>query len=336
MAEVMAKSKEYKVGLLPYSTILIALNPIQFQRQAQKQQDDDTRHQLDQEFSSIRDLLFATPVDPSSSGSNSIPLGRSKPAPQPTSADEETVSAPPAETVDEDYDQFVRQLAFEKRAKPKDRLKTEEEIALEEKEKLETAEKARQRRMRGEEDGGSGDETTTRRGRRRRPQADDLEDDFMDEQDEEIGGLGKGLSQASEIGASGSGLGLEEGSEEGSEDEESAEESGEEGEEQGLEASFASSYGEDQLSGQEGEGEELVVRRTTPSKNGKGKAKELPFTFKCPASHDEFLELLQDVNEDQVPTVIERIRVLHHPSLAVGNNTKLQVSTSSLETPLLF
>ena len=32
---------------------------------------------------------------------------------------------------DQEYDQFVRELAFEKRAKPKDRTKTEEEIALE-------------------------------------------------------------------------------------------------------------------------------------------------------------------------------------------------------------
>lgn len=214
-------------------------------------------------------------------------------------------------------------------------MKTEEEIALEEKEKLETAEKARQRRMRGEEDDGSGDELATRRGRRRRPQADDLEDDFMDEQAEEIGGLGKGLSQASEIGASGPGSGLEEGPEEGSEDEESGGE-GEE-EEEGEENSVASSYGEDQLSGEEEEeGEELVSRRNAPSKNGKGKAKELPFTFKCPVNHDEFLELLQHVEEDQVPVVIERIRVLHHPSLAVDNKTKLQVSVFSLETPLLF
>jgi len=39
-----------------------------------------------------------------------------------------------------EYDRIVRELAFEKRARPTDRTKSEEEIALEEKEKLEKLE----------------------------------------------------------------------------------------------------------------------------------------------------------------------------------------------------
>ena len=40
----------------------------------------------------------------------------------------------------EEYDRIVRELAFEKRARPTDRTKSEEEIALEEKNKLEKLE----------------------------------------------------------------------------------------------------------------------------------------------------------------------------------------------------
>lgn len=40
----------------------------------------------------------------------------------------------------EEYDKIVRELAFEKRAIPTNRTKSEEEIALEEKEKLERLE----------------------------------------------------------------------------------------------------------------------------------------------------------------------------------------------------
>jgi nucleolar protein 14 len=40
----------------------------------------------------------------------------------------------------DDYDQAVREFKFDKRSQPTDRTKTEEEIALEEKEKLEKLE----------------------------------------------------------------------------------------------------------------------------------------------------------------------------------------------------
>ena len=48
-------------------------------------------------------------------------------------------------TVGDDYDQLVRQLVYDTRSQPKGRLKTEEEIAKEEKEAPEKAERARLR-----------------------------------------------------------------------------------------------------------------------------------------------------------------------------------------------
>ena len=69
----------------------------------------------------------------------------------------------------DEYDRMIRELKFEARGVPSDRLKSEEEIAREEKEKLESLERDRLERMRG-------DVKTPERNNHR--SADDLEDNF--------------------------------------------------------------------------------------------------------------------------------------------------------------
>ncbi|CAE6445815.1 unnamed protein product [Rhizoctonia solani] len=319
MSEIIAKSKAYKA-----------------ERQEQREADDNARHQLDQEFASIRDLLYApAPPDPSSSGSNSIPLG--KPRMQPTSTDEtksdqaemnntEEKTGPTAKT-DEDYDQFVRELVFDKRSRPTDRLKTEEELAREAAEALEKAEKSRLRRMRGDES----EDEDERGGKRRKrvAQADDLEDDFVETDD--AYGLGAGLEAAVDGDESG---------ESGEEDEETGEE-GETGDEsddneesEEVNPSDLSDGAGEEDEPVQGEAEALVVSHSQKSKSqvkGKGIAHStLPFTFPFPSSHEELLEILEDVREEDVPTVIQRIRVQYHPSLAEGNKQKLQSLVGTL------
>ncbi|XP_015120111.1 nucleolar protein 14 homolog [Diachasma alloeum] len=86
---------------------------------------------------------------------------------------EETVEKPKAD----DYDIAVRELKFESRGMPSDRLKSEEEIMKEEKEKLEALEQDRLMRMKGfleESDG-----------RNKHKSADDLDDGFRVEDIEE-------------------------------------------------------------------------------------------------------------------------------------------------------
>ncbi|KAF8681461.1 Nop14-like protein [Rhizoctonia solani] len=323
MSEIIAKSKAYKA-----------------ERQEQREADDNARHQLDQEFASIRDLLYApAPPDPSSSGSNSIPLGKprmqhtsneTKPDDEKTSANDDKTG--PIAKTDEDYDQFVRELVFDKRSRPTDRLKTEEELAKEAAEALEKAEKARLRRMRGEESEDE-DERSGKR-RRRAAQADDLEDDFVEEDD--AYGLGAGLE-----GVTGE-VGEDQEVEEGSEDDESEEEEESEGSEEESEAGaseeidpsdLSDGAGEDNES-IEGEVEALVPSQTKSSKikrERKGPAKStLPFTFSFPSSHEELLEILDGVSQEDIPTVIHRIRVQYHPSLAEGNKQRLQSLVATL------
>ena len=299
MAEVVAKSKEHK-----------------FARQAQQEEDENLRHELDQELDSLRSLLYAP--DPSTAprtdGENDLDdVEKVPPVPL-------AVAVAQEKEQDQEYDQFVRELAFEARAKPKDRTKTEEELALEEKEALEKAEKKRLRRMRGEEDSDS-DEEGGRKGKKRQRGGDDLEDDFMDEDGEwNLGaGLGEGFGKG-DIDEEDSDEDGEE--EDGSEEEEDGEEEDEEDE---GEVISEMSDSEAEEAGEEGESEELVLTKKKAKKKASSKKKELPYTFPCPATHDEFLDIVEDVDDSDLPTVVKRIRALHHPSLAEDNKFKLQV-----------
>lgn len=318
MAEVMAKSKEHKVS---HFSCIHRLNLnfflMQLRRQMEREQDDNVRHQLDQDFDSLRSLLYAP--DPSSTGSNSIPLGRVPVREDAPGAGPSTSNVPPVE----DYDTHVRELAFDKRAQPKDRTKTEEELALEEKEALEKAERQRRKRMLGEEDSEEEEGRGKGKGKRKREQgADDLDDDFHEE---DWGGLGIGLG----VDADGDGdgddvesgsLGGEVGGASGSEDE--SEDDGDEGDEGDSEAD---SEGDDsEAEAEHGEQTELTTN-TTRNKTTFSPSKELPFTFPCPETHEQFLEIVEDVDDADVPVVIKRIRALYHPSLAPENKLKLQV-----------
>lgn len=243
--------------------------------------------------------------------------------------------------VDGEYDQLVRELAFDTRAKPKNRTKTEEELAVEEKERLEAAEAKRLRRMRGEESDDEDEGSRKKRKKEKKGDADDLEDDF-DEDDL----LGPGLTregienmkvpkvtdvdesdeeEASEEGDEEEG---DSGEEEGSEDEE------EEDDEDEDDESEASSMADlDEEEGLEGEDDEMtgeiVKGKKRSSSSAKGKSKEIPFTFPCPSTIEEFEDILEDLDDEVYPTVVQRIRALHHPSLAQGNKEKLQVSSQS-------
>jgi nucleolar protein 14 len=274
----------------------------------ERERDDSVRHQLDQELDSIRSLLLRP---------DALSASLEQPNPLVVSSKIEK---------DQEYDQFVRELVFDKRARPKDRLKTEEELALEEKEKLEKAERKRIRRMNGEDADSSDNEAQGRK--RKRPRGgDDLEDDFMGGDDWD--GLGAGL-QADGDDKSGEEAEEDDGEDEDDDGEEESDKDGSDEEEDEGAESDGNEGGETQPSRRPGPsvrsdfnstGE--VTRSTKRQRTSMSKG--LPFTFLCPSSHDEFLELLEDVSDNDVPTVIQRIRALHHPSLGVDNKFKLQV-----------
>lgn len=259
------------------------------------------RHELDQDFDSLRTLLYAP--DPSSIDNDAVDVV--KPF-APVSANGEDAT---------DYDKQVRELAFDKRAKPKDRTKTEEELALEQKEALEKEEKQRRLRMLGQDPDESDDEDVGGRRKKRPRGGDDLDDDFMEE--ESFGGLGTGLDLEMGNGMSESDEGEDSGVEEGDE-------------EQSDEGADFDGFGEDDQSSVD-EASDLEEKDTRPKRKARRssetvKAKqELPYTFPAPEDHDEFLEIIEGLPDSDVPTVIQRIRTLYHHSLGPENKFKLQV-----------
>lgn len=244
------------------------------------------------------------------------------------------------------YDRFVRELAFEKRAAPSDRLKSEAEAALEAAETLRRSEAARLKRMRGEEDSEEEEDGPKRKGKKandtsRRPQGDDLDDDYGIEGDE-VGGFALGLGAGLEAMPEGAeDEDKEESGSEASEDQEDDDEdsdtesevsAGDHAETEMLadllhrDAEVKDLSDEDEASGKpEPKSTSLV---SSKKRKGKTEKSSLPYTFPCPEDHDQFLDLISG-HEDELPTVVERIRTLYHPSLGEGNKQKLAVSQYS-------
>lgn len=295
MAEVMAKSKGYKA-----------------ERQHQKDMDEDLRDELDGELNDLRALLQEAPSDTS--------------AYRPKTTSKET---------DAEYAQFVKTLAFEARAKPKDRTKTEDELAIEEKTRLEEAEAKRQRRMRGEES-----EDEDKRGKRRRTdtrrEGDDLDDDFLDEDEDELLGPGltregleaRGAAQAAAKAKEDEESGDEEtgDEDESGEDEDDEDDDEEDDEEDEDEASAMDDLSDAVDSDAADEDDVDLVRPSKSKRKASSKTTEIPYTFECPESIDQFEDIMEPLEDSALPTVVQRIRAIHHPSLAQGNKERLQVS----------
>lgn len=256
--------------------------------------------EVDEEFDNIRSLVFAEPeFTPSNAATADFDARGSAAAPEvnPTFLAKEVPKG------DQHYDQLVRELAFDKRARPKDRTKTEDEIALEQKEALEEAERARLRRMFGEE---SEDDDNRNSRRRKRPRRSaELEDELEYESPNVMGfGLGDDGDASGMTGED------EESEDDGFEEDDDIDEAEEWG---GLEETSIDVND--------------VLPRQGHKKTNNSVNKELPFTFPCPPTHDEFLSVLDGIEDRHLGTVVQRIRALYHPSLDEDNPRKLQVGS---------
>ncbi|KAJ2908794.1 nucleolar complex protein 14 [Coemansia aciculifera] len=226
------------------------------------------------------------------------------------------------------YDTYVRELVYEQRARPQDRLKTEMEAAREEKDRLERAERHRQRRMEGlpsdsEMDSDSDDEGQSASGKayktknKRKPVADDLGDDFApagdnDDADDNImetGGLGLGLTaEASE----------EEEDEEDEEDDEEESGSGSDSEAD-SDSEIDSDQGES-VPDDAAPANQALRRRINSSAS---QSEDLPFTFEAPGNYGAWVELVGSYSLEQQLTVVARLRALYHIRLSPQNKQKL-------------
>lgn len=292
-----------------------------------------------------RELLRKLIGGNASSDDEDEPTRNQSTGPAPTFELDDSIPRPAAAVAAEKeadpYDQYVRLLALEPRAKPSDRMKTPLELAQEAAEELRKREEKRLKRQRGEEGSDSEDEETgkgkksKKEGKKRAPQGDDLEDDYFGEEisEGEEEGLGKGLE---------GGFGAQviedvsEEEEEGSEEEGSEDDEEEESDEDLAAGLDVSDSEDDEIKGTALESlvQPLTADEEAPTKRtwgGKDVQPELPFTFPCPTTHAEFVKLLRSsgIKEEETATVVKRIRVLYHPGLGESNKEKLQVSCLS-------
>ena len=295
MEEVIAKSKLHK-----------------YERQKAKEQDDALREELDKGLGDLKAFLFAfkQPTAPDSNVSaatavmNDVYMNPARAA---------LISGAAGLDSDKDYDRRLRELTQERRSKPADRTKTDEEKAKEQTERLQLLEEQRLRRMKGEED--DEDEQAdkdvnqvnafepfsqiaeqddaaefgfkNRQVLERPPGFEDDEDEFII--DDEFGVSGSDLDDAIDAGSEAELpdeiLALANGHRTaGSEEEEDSE-------------------------------EEEADLRPAPSDSSS--------TCSCPRSLEELNALLKDKAFEEVPKVVRQIRASHDPAQAAGNKEKL-------------
>nr|XP_009939212.1 PREDICTED: nucleolar protein 14 [Opisthocomus hoazin] len=229
----------------------------------------------------------------------------------------------------DEYDMIVRELGFEMKAKPSERMKTEEELAKEEQARLQKLEADRLRRMCGIDE----------QANKKKPShvsADDLADGFiLDKDDRRLLSYQDGkinVEEEKEKKDEEEEEEEEDGREAKEDEEESEEESANEDEEDGaadshsdlesdLESEEEAAENKEQKKHMNENESQNVEELDTKMEAAKS---ELPYTFAVPESYETFKSLLAGRTVEQQLIILERIQKCNHPSLAVGNKAKLE------------
>lgn len=291
MKEVIAKSKMYKA-----------------ERQAAKADDDDLRAELDKGMGDFYAALRGQ-KPPSAKQLPSPPQTDTEPTMDPGRA--AMLAGKSREEADKEYEANLQKLKLEARSKPSVRTKTEEEKAAEQAAKLEELERKRLRRMKGEAES-SDEEEEEEEEVKLEGDEDEEQDDAeafglaqpqypprpqLDVEDEDEFVIDDLLDSGSEAEA------MSDDEEDGSEDEAELEDDGD----------------DDFING-------LVLPKATetaiPSAKTEKPSKNLAYTFPCPQTHAELLEVTQGTKLSDLPTIVQRIRALYHKGLAQENQAK--------------
>ncbi|KAF3323892.1 nucleolar protein 14 isoform X2 [Carex littledalei] len=323
MSEIIEKSKYYKA-----------------QKAKDKEEDEQIMQKLDQDFVSLAQTdallalsLKANPLKPL--------LNKKDPI---TSQKEGSAGSKSDESLNKDkpdaYDKLVKQMAMDARARPSDRTKTPEEMAQEERERLEKLEEERQKRMQAsdddsddEEDDDGADGKKTAQKKLRSTSRDDLGDSFVLDNDaaNKKGWVDDILDNRSD--------GSDDDEEEGDDEDEDEDEEGDDGEDEQVEfgknmlpRDWEQSDEDEPITDPEetediNEKEKKSVCKTgkaTP-RNEKGVIEGLPFVIEAPSNLKELSILLDNRSETEVVEAINRIRACNSIRLGPENRRKMQV-----------
>ncbi|XP_077399230.1 nucleolar protein 14 [Vanacampus margaritifer] len=285
------------------------------ERQVQKEEAQELTEKLDHEWKNIQMLMHKKPK---------------------VQREDMPVEKPKLE----EYDKMVKELGFEMKAQPSEKMKSPEELAREEREKLQKLEADRLRRMMGDEEAEAAPNRTYM-------SADDLQDGFildkedkktlaykdgkwnLDEEPDEDGEKGEEECEEEEEGDGGSNEEEEEEADGGSnaeEEEENDDDDDDEEEEEVEKEEDGHSDLESEQESEEEEEEEIKPKKSEEEKAALQEAAkaELPYTFTVPESSKDLEKLLRGHTPDNQRLIMARTQKCNHPSLAVGNKFKLQ------------
>ncbi|KAI3856548.1 hypothetical protein MKX03_028390 [Papaver bracteatum] len=239
------------------------------------------------------------------------------------------------------YDKQVKRLAGDMRAAPSDRTKTPEEIALEEKERLEQLEKQRQKRMDddssdGESNDDNEDSCATSSKKVRSVSGDDLGESFFPVE-EEVGNKKGWVDDIIERESRSSIEEEDSASFEESDGEENGEEDGnEEDNVKYLKSSslidWELSDDSDDLSGDlEGDNHADEGIEAEPTiKQPPIEQDTLPFVIEAPKTFSELSKFLENRSDADIIEAINRIRACNGVRLAAENREKMQIFYANL------
>ena len=298
MEEVIAKSKLHK-----------------YERQQAKEDDDDLRAELDKGLPDLFALMRGNPR-PSQPYTNP-PVQSSGMNPDRMAL----LNGKDRSQADREYDQRLRQMTMDQRAKPTVRTLTDEEKVQQEAQRLKELEEKRLQRMRGDTEDDDSDSKGVIE--------EVAGEDNFDQSEENTFGLGPGLVEQHEnrdidvededefileddLVASGSDVDSSDNNEPDASKGEFSDDSDEQEFVRGLlSKDDAGRVGLNSPKGQNG----------APTANRV--AADLAYTYECPETHAEFLAITKSVKIQDLPTVVQRIRALYHPKLAAENKVKL-------------
>ena len=266
---------------------IIAKSKLQkYERQKTKEEDDDLLAELDEGLGDVYALLRDQKTS-------------SKPEPLINPDRLALLGGKDRKEADREYDERLRKMTFDARAKPSVTTKTAEEKAEEDARKLKELEEQRLQRMKevvSDEEGHSGE---------------DNDDDFVD-------GEFNAFENGFLVQPAGDGLEVEDEDDFILDNDLIA--SDPELTESEHSISLASEHDTDTAE-RELTGDFNDVELTSPSeleneRKSFHNERSLPFTFPCPQTLPDMLKVIKDVSWDQLSTAIQRIRALHDPKLS--------------------
>ena len=304
MKEVVAKSKLHK-----------------YERQQAKEDDDDLRAELDKGLPDLFALMRGKPKLPVAPQPENSPNGIMNPDRLALLNGKDRAQA------DKEYDERLREYTFDQRSRPTVRALTEEEKLEQEAAKLKTLEDERLRRMKGdlesEDQETDADEEAVASG------------DPPDPRDSDEFGLGTGIPDEHEREE----LGVEDEDDFILDDEVIASGSDVDvldSDDSPIQSDHEASENEDRefvqglLSKEDASREELKSLANAREAVAKITSIDVPFTFICPQTHPELIEISKNIAITDLPTVIQRVRALYQPKLSAENKTKLAVFSAVL------